>query len=602
MRSKTIKTGLLLVLSTFALVGCSTVNCVDQLPDYKDPIVTNVEGQTSLNSNIYNNIMKSIYDGIHDGSLPSDTLDKVFYTYSISMFGKYNGASEGVEAGEITLTEAVAAGKDGENFKQFLANHPVYQRNDIQDVTERKNAEFAAVEAKLQTIKERIATQMYDKMNSASNKFREKFYEEKFVKSLYKESEAVKNPYDLATAFIEPQLIDPSIEKKDVFTYFLTEENYGGDRANGITYIEDKILPGIYRSLLTEQYIAQESSLSIGRSYARKVNIIEVEDNDDYKLGINYLLNNYYTKVEKESTTGSDINLYSFVRSPLLTLGDNKVTKADFDTLNRVVNGLPNEGSDEEYIMEEASLKANSFFKAAKYHEGATDERVYYEGTEFSSLIKSYEEMFKDSSHFKEFTDGTYSVEVGMQLKEDQLRLKNHVKSGWFIKSDLSSYSFVDKLFDLKVATAISKSEKANDANTGLCAYDRYFLNADGEWELGGRERDYNSYVCRINGSYFLKNTDNDKTNPNADILFREGNKYYIVQIEEAVSSSELQHGLDPEITDETVKNEVLKLIANTGSYESLAKEYWIEKMNLKFYDQAVYDYFKSTYPDIFKD
>jgi len=588
---KNIKRGLLLVVSAFALIGCGDeISSASQVKDYNSPIVVNKDGESQLKGDIYNNIMTSIYDGIHDGSLPSDTLDKVFYQYSISMFGKYNDASEGVKEGEITITAAVAAGKESNTFKDFLDAHPVYKNAD-NDLAK----SFDAVSSKLQSIKDRIAVQMYDKMNADSYKFRSDFYEIKFLKALRKDNEAVADPYDSSVTVYNPQLILPSVEKKDVFANFLNVENYGGDRANGITYIEDKILPGIYRSLLTEQYISVESPLSIGRSYARKVNIIELEDNADYELGINYLLENYITKVSKKAVgedRNKDVNTYSFVRAPKTTLGDNKVTKDDFDILNQVINGVATADSNAGKLMAEAAGKENSFFKEGEY-----ESYKYYEGTEYSSLIKSYKDIYKDESHYKEFTDGTYPTSVGLELKRKALQLKDHVKNGWFIKSDLSSYSFADKLFDLKVATAIDKSEKDPDS------YDRYYKK-DGEstWTLGGRERDYGSYVCRINGSYFLKNTENDKTNPNGDILFRDGSKYYIVQIEEAVSSSKYHHDIDPTITDEVVKNEVLKLIATTGSYESLAKEYWIEKMNVVFFDEAVYNYFKDTYPDIYED
>ena len=46
--------------------------------------------------------------------------------------------------------------------------------------------------------------------------------------------------------------------------------------------------------------------------------------------------------------------------------------------------------------------------------------------------------------------------------------------------------------------------------------------------------------------------------------------------------------------------DQVAKLVGETGNYSSLAKTYYLKKMDLSFHDQKVYDYFYDSYPELF--
>ena len=89
----------------------------------------------------------------------------------------------------------------------------------------------------------------------------------------------------------------------------------------------------------------------------------------------------------------------------------------------------------------------------------------------------------------------------------------------------------------------------------------------------------------------------------------RSSSTYYIVQIEEAVSSSKMSKTSDnryavtrsSSVMQEIV-NEVAKVIAGGESYTTLSNKYWLEKLNLKLHDTVVYEYFKSNYPELFED
>jgi len=612
-----VKAGALLVLSVFALTGCDDIYAHEQLKDYNSPVVTG----DNFDTKTYNNTMTSIYDDLHDSSLPSDVLNKTLYKYSVSVFGRYNKISEGIGAtDEVTLKEAAKfaslaaadvalSGKtykealdevDTEGkFNKFVAAHPIAYESKEKDGTVDYEMEVAKVIAKWTTIENRIAETMYDKISGGTYSFRNLFSEEKFMKSFIENMDPVASVY---TAYPD-QLIDPQYDKDEVFDHFLHRENYqyhasiiedeaDGGNVDDIIYIEKNLIPTIYNNLLTEQYILEKSYASVGRSYARNVNIIEISDNADAPLAVDFMVNNYFA----DAANGG---VRSFLRAPnsdKISTSTNKVSKADFVNLSNAVKGFESDNQD---LVAMAAL-VNSPIKATDFSSH------YFKGTEYGSVLEDYEDIYKDSSVYNTFSgSGKYSTETGLQMKNDEVAISSHVKSGWFVKEDLSGYPFADSLFNLQVSVALDaiKVEEGGIVENG---YDRYYFDSDASaWVLGGRERDYNKYVCQINGSYFLKNTKNDSKDPDRDIVFTNGGKYYIVQIMDAVSTSKVNENssscYDP-LKLEEVKTEILKIIGVTGSYASSAKEYYLEKMNIKYHDQDVYDYFKENYPDLFED
>ena len=50
----------------------------------------------------------------------------------------------------------------------------------------------------------------------------------------------------------------------------------------------------------------------------------------------------------------------------------------------------------------------------------------------------------------------------------------------------------------------------------------------------------------------------------------------------------------------EEIVNEVCKIVADSESYRTLAKKYFLEKANLKYHDTVIYEYFKSNFPELF--
>jgi len=616
MANKLLKSSLLLVLGVFALTGCDDIYAHEQLKDYKDPVVTG----DGVDTNTYNNTMTSLYDDLHDGSLPSDVLTKTLYKYSISVFGKYNKLSEGTKVSDdITLKDAAniaykvathvalnegssweatlsTVDPDGK-FLKFVAAHPIAYESKV-DGKDDIEMEIAKVLAKWNTIETRIAETMYDKINGGSYSFRSLFSEEKFMRSFIENMDDVN--VSSYTCYPD-QLIDPAFDKDEVFQHFLHRDNYqynsgldqdesANGNVDGVCYVEKNLIPTIYNNLLTEQYILEKSYASVGRSYARNVNIIEVSDNSDAPLAVDYMVNNYFVDL-----AGGE---RSFIREPNATTFENStntVAKQDFINLSDAVKGGEYNNPD---------LVAMKALPNSPIEE--TSMAGYFKGTEYGSVIEDYEDIYKDSSMYNTFSgNGKYSTKTGLELKNREVALNKHVKSGWFVKEDLSGYPFADELFNLQVSVALDAIYVSEEGEADVNGYDRWFKNELQEWELGGRERDYNKYVCRINGAYFLKNTKNDSKDPNRDIVFSSGGKYYVVQIMDAVSTSKVNEKSSScydALKLEEVKTEICKIIGTTGSYASSAKEYYLEKMNIKYHDQDVYDYFEANYPDLFDD
>ena len=124
------KLAVLSLLGALALTGCSSDD--DEIyakpSDYKDAIVE-VDG---YDEKIHNDVLKIIYDAMHDGSVASKTLDKVLYRFAESVYGPYNKVTRSENDDSITLKEAAANAKlvgegvDYTTVNTFIKAHKSY--------------------------------------------------------------------------------------------------------------------------------------------------------------------------------------------------------------------------------------------------------------------------------------------------------------------------------------------------------------------------------------------------------------------------------------------------------------------------------------------
>ena len=598
--------GFVALLSLVALAGCDKV--MAKPTGYDDGKIMTT---TNYNEEIYNNLISIVYDGIHDGDLSSKVLDKVLYQYSISMFGAYDDKVEGRDTEATTLKaayeDASALGSNYSVVNAFINAHKAYwttnsdgkRINDageeVADDATPSDSERSRVIERWNNIEDRIAKKMYKDISSGSYSDRNLFYEDVYLMNLRNTLNKVAYPYATGVQLCQGVLLDPAVEEEDVFydevTHegFLHRENYQSDSFN---YIEESIVPKIYNELLVEQYILDNQYNTLGRSYARKVNIVSIKVNNEYPLAARYLVNEFVDKY----ISGTDAK-------PNATTVADSTNKVDLDTLKMLSNAW--KGVYTSLTTEEKALLDN----CGGFEFNATDN--YYYGTEYGDMMEDYAKIAldpyeTDSDIESSFTNsGKYTKEVGKIIKTRETLLKDHTENGWYIKngglSDLPS-AIRSRLFNVGVANALSE-----EADTS--AQDRWQYE-NGEWAYKKPTKE-SAYVALINGAYYLKNETTEAGEIDKDMLYfdKDSSTYYIVQIEEAANSTKLSKINDNSYAEkrgddvmEKFVNEICEIVANNESYQTLSTKHWLEEAGILYHDQVVYDYFKNNYPELFDD
>ena len=581
------------LLSAIGLTACN--KDVQAKPkNYDDPIVSFTES----NDEIYHNIMSIIQDAYRDGALSSAVLDRVLYQYSVSVFGRYNAVTKPYNVEGTTLKAAAYAYEQNDFAKvdEFVNAHKAYWTTDDDGnrvtTDAAKDSERARVHEKWEAIKERISRNLYAKIAGSSYTKRGFFSERAYLKELKSQLHKVADPYlDTTVAFdYEDEIvITPDVQEENVFVEdggYLHRENFQQNYelgqtesldVNTVTYIEDEIIPTIYRSLLVEQYLLDESYNTLGRSYARKVNVITVSPNSNNDKAADYLMK-------------------YFVRNVISTKGK-EITLDDFKAVSNAVKGVTEEAQAYLEAVNATPAFAGTFPKVT--FEGFDGEEYsYYVGTDYGDMMADFAKIkqdiaLTDTSIESDFTgSGTYTADIGKMIKQNSIKTKDYTTDGWFIKngglSELPE-SIKSRLFNIGVANVLD-SEGVVDRFAG----DTY-KTPDNE----------NKLVAKINGKFYLK-VENKQTGAQEedDILFYEGGKYYVVQIEEAVSGSKLAKGSDKYTVEEKeeILNEVCRIVASNDTYQTLSTKHWLEQAAIQYHDTTVYDYFKTNYPELFPD
>jgi hypothetical protein len=244
---------------------------------------------------------------------------------------------------------------------------------------------------------------------------------------------------------------------------------------------------------------------------------------------------------------------------------------------------------------------------AVPEYEETNGAKPYFKGTNYGDMMEEIEKISDNpnlSQNEGAYTgDNAYTVEVGMQIKTRELQLKDYTSTGWYVKSvgvDELPTSIKNQLFDINVANALD----------GDAVVEYTFDN--GAWKTN--ETDENrgriiDVVGKIKGQFFLRNTTRIKGNPvESDLLLEEGDKYYIISVEDAIKSKNLNKanytGANAGELDklENYINEIVQIVADNETYKTLSKKHWLEEMNIEYHDQKVYDFFKESFPELFED
>lgn len=672
------KLAVLSVLGLLALTSCDSSSSSEiyaKPSTYDDAVISITE--SGEKASIHNNVLKLIYDAMHEGSASSKVLDQVLGTYAETIFGVYNpviAKKERVKEEDplpITLKEAAEDATTTSKTKvyPFIRSHKVYwlfnengEHVDDEGTVVPEGDDWTPCQTELinvvsmyNNINDLVAKVMYDKAVNGSATSNHVLDEWEFVKSLYKEGKKV----DWAT--VEPLgavsyddvehkwvrdlpkvFVDYTVEEEDVFDGLLHKEYYTGK--DGVTYIEDEIIPSVYNDLLIQRYLLDEELSAVRSSRARKINVLKIEKYSGSSLNADKLVANLVDDIYKVAPEDN-----GHVRQNVDDIED-ELTKL-FKVYSNVSKGLYNNFTQAEKDVVDAIDGDSGVYEKHTYtYEGV--DYVYYDGTAYGDLIKDFEKFHKGSTYddfnkslYDKFTyNGTVSELEGLSRLTLEISQQETITNGWFLekaKPTLDGNGKInERLFTLSIAERkyevggekvepdpldpskdIDYSEGSDPqliaANLekleNVDRFEKHYTNEEKttwEWTLRDSAAEgENKYLCSINGAYFLKK---ERRYPGEsyknDIVFDDGNAYYIVNVLEAVNDVKLRSKGDysysklrgTRILNE-ITAEVSKKVAETGSYASLAKEYWLEKMNLTYHDQKVYDYFKSNYPDLFE-
>jgi len=623
MRKNILKVSAIALLSTFALASCSDdiIAKPTAYDDKNSPVVT----VTGYDGTIYNNNFKDIYDAYRDGALAENVLNELLYQYSISVFGNYNKVTAKKDSEEITLKAAVDSYKNGDkkNADAFIKAHSAYwtknkaghrvddTNKEVADDAAPSQSEYARLNQKWETIEKRIAEKLYSAISGGSYSERNVFKEEKYLRSLATDIE--NNVRALPGAELFEGVLTAAVEDYAVFKdqaenidgnpdYILHRANYQSNAAldqaeekdQDATYVEDKLIPDIYRQLLVEQYILDESYDTLGRTSARHISVLSISENSKYISSAEDLVKKFVNNYIFNKDRTDAITLDSFK-----TVSEAWVGAFMRDTANQVDSNAAYKLSKEAFGDD--ALKTVTV-QGVDYK--------YFQGTNYGDMMEEFEKINDDpklSENESTYTNsGAYTVKVGQENKTRELQLKDYTSTGWYVKSvgvsDLPD-NIKNQLFDINVANAL-----LGDA----CVEYSYDTTANG-WktnEVAG-SRNLVNVVGKINGQYFLRKTSRvaDEKVEN-DILFKSDNTYYIVLVEDAIKSKVLNKQTYADLTGEELTNamnklenyinEIVQLVAGNDTYQTLSKKHWIEKMEIKHHDTKVYDYFKSTFPELF--
>ena len=638
MRKNVIKITALALLSAFALTACDD-DIIAKPTGYDDnsPIIQDVD--------VYNNDFKDIYDSIRSGSLASDVLDELLYQYSVGVFGNYNKVTAAKISAKkdskvsdgITLKEAVASANSEDKSKanEFINSHSAYwtKNKDGERVDDNdqkyvdgnapSNQEYARLKEKWNTIEKRIAKALYASISGGAYSERGIFEEKKFLSSLASSIEnKVADPRDDATLKFKG-VISPAVEDYDVFKvqtkneegnldYILHRKNYQlnynyGDAETAdqkITYIEDHIIPDIYRQLLVEQYVLDESFDTLGRTSARHISVLAIKKNNEYPTTAIDLMTTFLNTEVFKTTRTDKITLQTFKKVSNAWVGA-FMSEDDYD-------------SSPEY-----TLMHDAFGEPETWNDNlgsAPVNRKYYQGTAYGDMIDQLKKIDKNpvlSENESTYTgSNAYPISVGRQIKINELETNDYTSTGWYIKSvGVSGLpdSIKNQLFDINVANALS-GRTGEDCVEYYVEGGEFKCNLDKE-EYKNKPGALINVVGKITldgvpAQYFLRNTNRIKGDPfQNDLLFESDGTYYMVLVEDAIRSTNLNkenygvgEGKQPYDVLENYVNEIVSIVADNDTYKTLSKKHWVEKMDLKYHDQVVYDYFKSNFPDLFDD
>lgn len=509
-----------IALTAVFLVGCTeiTISPTDNDGEILAGLVTELE----------KNVNSVVYDALRDGgNLTQRTLEDVMFLIAEDRLGNYS---------ELLLS------------------------NDADD------------QVLVEKIERRINVKMYDLIASGQFETRNLFSEERFAysieKQLYELNREANDPW--VVDFIFPprntELIESGIILEDAIHLEYYED-----------YIENNLLPKIYRELLVETYLIDQDYSSLGRSYARRVNYVALKVSSEYPEAVKYLMD-------------------TFIDQYILAEDANEV--ADLELLARAWRGVDtSEGADDrDFIFEFDSPEYNLLADAGLVGEGVY-RTLYGEILERFSKIVPENPLLTDKSIESEFTgNGQYTPETGLAIRRNELTKRDFTTDGWHVKNGgLGSLpaSIRDRVFNIGVANAIDRISDEND---------------------NVQNPETSDFLRKINGlSYLIPQTSQQNDARNFLLYDANSTTYYIVQVLEAVNTTKMNASETSTTNYDSIEGddgekrtliagEIAKILGVREASINASNLHWLKLADLNFHDQTIYDFFKERFPTLYDE
>ena len=617
--------GLLVLSAGFALAACDTINALPT--NYEEPIVNRVgEGEYKLDDNQLGKIWEAIVSGkaeyLHN---------EIIYQIAVNQFGTYFG--EGGLA-SITTDEQIKAFINAHQSVFVREGDAKLAKSESEDeiYTKVRKPRFNAFKA---DIEERLAEKLYTEITSGNFNDKEgRFSELKLALAHYFSGYEVKGVGFKDGHASEYIYSDEGLETTEKWNKaYITSDIDKDDLASVKTvvhvekfekYLEKKVLQDIYSEKLIEEYVLQNKYSTLGRAYGRHASYVKLSYTNENKVFASKLLRRYSDLVvnageepneEKVANTWRGLNNLTFNSDAELTAivaGENynaDATLAASFPSTTVVAELVAQGyganADEVYTAlaataEEKVVLAYSYIKESKV--GNLLER-YVKACRAVIDGASHIAQTKDQSELDTFTGtNAHSRVKGVKDELSKLVLEDYTVDEWGLKnggfSDLPS-SARERLFNINVANTVDNFTGDN------AKYAEDTAEHLGRYATSG----VYSYVRYIRGHYYLNKADAQKyEDDHYSYIFDEDSSYVIVNIQDAANSTKLnvdhEKGYfnlkaDPLFTENTARD-IAKLLGTKESYKTDAYQSYLEKYNLAFSDQELYDYFVAAYPDLY--
>lgn len=631
------------VAMSMLLVACSSDTIVAR-PTWQDDSIIDVEG-------LKDNKLKEIYDAVKNLSETNpNILNKVMFNIAKKQIGSYQDLYDFKNATGDVWKE--------QKFKDFVNSHPIYKADKVgytldkgkQEIIEGSEVAYKnsydKVINQFNKIKDSIFEKLYnDVIKSADYADSDKLFQEEYFvydylvpnmfikktdiqkleykcqdghavmpKAYYKYNDGTKEIITWENFVKDYMNISSNAQGKSLCgfsnVYFYLDENENEDG-----YIGRKMLPEIYRSLLIDTYVREQRYSNLGRSQARKVNMISVPKISKSEISQKKLLtdyvDNHIINIDTPDFDFEEIKdlMVGFIKNNELEDYLNPITVKDSDSNPIPIIWCP-------YTDDDGNAIERSKENDVKVYEGTKlgdlvqkyiniNDVVYTAPStgnptsdNFKFTLKQLTKMSDDEKNFfNELTDnGKRLPEQGLIIKEREIRATDMTTDGWALKdgglSELGE-DYRNRLFSNEAVSIVDNDDKKGDE----------------DYETG-------DYVRYINKNAFLTTTREGATDKAESIVCEDDKNFYIVNIEEAANTRKLslaseyenylqlratnQLGDSNKVMDEIVTHIVQKA-ASSDTYKKNAEQYYLMISNIVINDDSVYDYFKSQFPDLFK-